>query len=357
MDANEYVSCAVDAMNSLPEAFKNKREHFLAALNQICAQLDKPCLNVALIGNFSSGKSTFINALIKKELLKTAWSATTAAPTYIYYHDKEETLVVVETSEDGAFYMNHPEQREGFEKIIDRGLPSDLKEMIAVLSTSNEFSDVIQKIKIYASGDERIKHICLIDTPGVNPGAAEAAAHVMKTKDVLLEDADITIVLFQETQVFTNSFKVFLEENARHFMKDAIFVITMMDLAEEEEREELIAYVKQHLQNAFNIENPEVCECCAKAVFAETPDRKSEYWAELFDELRDKVVKQLADKQEVIFRERTVSQLHDLLHEMDGEATRSISEKDREKDLLKENPVEHMKKELDDYYNSFLTYR
>lgn len=50
-----------------------------------------PEFRLAVVGNFSCGKSTFLNALLKKNLLTTDILPTTAIPTYIRWN--KETLL------------------------------------------------------------------------------------------------------------------------------------------------------------------------------------------------------------------------------------------------------------------------
>lgn len=66
----------------------------VTARNELHSQMAKiqqrrndPNLYLAVIGEFSSGKSTLINALLKDELLKTSALVTTAAATRIRHGD------------------------------------------------------------------------------------------------------------------------------------------------------------------------------------------------------------------------------------------------------------------------------
>lgn len=59
---------------------------FREKLQEIKRRLDDPYFNLAIIGDFSSGKSSFINGIIHQDLLKTATLATTAIPTRIRWN-------------------------------------------------------------------------------------------------------------------------------------------------------------------------------------------------------------------------------------------------------------------------------
>lgn len=339
MNLDECIRYSTDVVYQLSSLPKEKRNYFLKAVGRIQKRAGNPYLHVALIGDFSTGKSTFINALIRKNILKTAWHATTAVPTFIYCYDQDRMQIMVETTDGEKYRLDKREQFFQFEEKLNISLPLEEKDIIAFLSTSNSFAADIKRIGIRLPGSEGFNHVCIIDTPGVNPGAEEEKPHVIRTQNVLREYADATIVLFQKTQVYSASFSRFLEENAGHFMGDAVFIITMMDLAQEEEREELMEYVRHQLKQAFGLEAPLVFECCAKAAVSERTDNESRYWTVLFDEMRDELIGYMADGRKRMIRRQMVSLLEDLIHELDKEVAFHLSAIEHKRKCLEESAV------------------
>ena len=61
----------------------DRRKKYISKIASIKERLQYEEMRLALIGNFSCGKSTFINALLKEPLLAVANMPTTAIPTYI----------------------------------------------------------------------------------------------------------------------------------------------------------------------------------------------------------------------------------------------------------------------------------
>ena len=53
-------------------------------INMLESRIEVDECRIAVVGEFSSGKSTFVNAIIGKDLLKHATLETTAALTYIH---------------------------------------------------------------------------------------------------------------------------------------------------------------------------------------------------------------------------------------------------------------------------------
>lgn len=317
MDLKVCLQYAEEVVGHLPDLSNTKKHRFRQMIGGIRSRSSNPYLHTALIGDFSTGKSTFINALLGQELLKTSWHATTAIPTLIYHHDHDGIGILVETQDGGKYQMDRPDQRVLLERRLGIQLPAEDRELIAVLSTSNR--PYLKRIRVRVRSHERLRYICIIDTPGVNPGAEEAREHIKQTQNVLRSYADATVVLFQATQVYSGSFKRFLEENAQCFMNEAVFVITMLDIVSADQREGLIAYVKNQLRQGFHIEEPVVCGCCARAVFAREPSEEERLWADSFDSLREGLIRYMAERRRwILYRQASVL-LEKLLRELDTE--------------------------------------
>lgn len=350
MELNECIEYTTYVVNHLPKLPESAKRRYLKSIEKIRKRAANPYFYVTLIGDFSAGKSTFINALVRHNILKTAWQATTAVPTFIFYHPQKEVQVTVETTGRERFLLEDAVQRAQLEKRLNIQLPDEITDSIAVLSTNNQFAGYLKRIDIRVPSFEGLRQVCIIDTPGVNPGAEEAKSHVLRTQEVLTGYADATIVLFQETQVFSGSFKTFLEENAAHFMKDAIYIITMMDLAEEDAREELMDYVKMQLKQTFGLANPMVYGCCAKAVVSGKIDNESQYWVNLFDKMRLEIIQYITENRKRILDSQLDALLKSLIQKLEAEVADNLSIIEQKKRMLEENRAGRPIKELEREY-------
>ena len=347
MVLNECIEYTAYVVNHLPHLPEQKKRHFLKSIEKMKKRASDPYLYVALIGDFSTGKSTFINALIQKNILKTAWQATTAVPTFIFYNHIDTVQVIVETVGRERFLLDDSKQHSQLERRLNIQLPVEITDSIAFLSTNNNLAGKIKHIEIRVPSFEGLRHICMIDTPGVNPGAEEVKAHVLRTQEVLTAYADATIVLFQETQVFSGSFKRFLEENAAHFMKDAIFIITMMDLAQEDGREEVMDYVRMQLKQTFGIAHPMVYGCCAKAVVSNKTDSESQYWVSLFDKMRLEIIQYMTNNRKRIIDRELDSLLKCIISELDTRVAENLTIIEQKKSRLEEMIAGSEKKKIE----------
>ena len=100
---------------------------------------------VAVVGQFSSGKSSFLNALLKAEILPTGVVPVTAKPTFIKYAPHNFLM---------ALY------NDGRQEYLD------ISELGAFVDQRKALKDV-KYLYIYAN-NELLKEVSFIDTPGLN---------------------------------------------------------------------------------------------------------------------------------------------------------------------------------------------
>ena len=123
---------------------------------------------LAVVGEFSSGKSTFINAIIGKDLLSHAVDETTAAITYIYNVD-------VSDKRYGTCRVNY---LDGKTEILE-----DYSEFAEYSTTHSSLAvvDVIRSIEIFIDFLQVKVPLVIVDTPGLN-GVAD------KHKEITIEE-------------------------------------------------------------------------------------------------------------------------------------------------------------------------
>lgn len=353
MKTKECIAYLGEVLQGLTEIPENKKQYYADMLNKIKQRENNPNLNVAIIGDFSSGKSTFINAFLQKDILKTAWLATTAIPTHILYHDKEKTNIIVRGNDGQEYNLSKIGDRTSLEKKLSISLSGDDKSVIATLSATNDYEGKISEIFLYVSSFKELKKICIIDTPGVNPGDEAAREHIKQTQSVLREYADSTIVLFQSTRVLTNSFNLFLEENAGHFMDEAIFVITMMDIPNEDEREEILNYARNGIKERFHINNPKLFSCSAMYAEASRHDKENEHWRQEFDSLRNSIINHMRKRRTKIIERQISKLLRQLIEELKEEIEFNSALIEEQLDILNSNSIENLRGGMNSNYSIY----
>lgn len=250
-------------MNNL-RVFNQKKSEILLSLNQaiklarhfglthiaedfkiVQSTLEREQFEIIVAGEFSNGKSTFINALMKEEILPSSTVPTTAFINKLYYHDQPVFK---------ACYTNKKEKELTREEFLN--LVSDDKNKIDGKSLIKKWGDKLKNITHLEIGcpSPLIENgIILIDSPGTN----ENNEHRVQITNDYIPRSDAAIFLLNATQVFKASEKAFLQRILDADIQKIFFVINFKDcIKNEEEFIEIEKIVKNNLPEG--LESPKI---------------------------------------------------------------------------------------------------
>lgn len=341
----EAVQTLKDAANLLSGECRADCDARIASIER---RLENPMLNLAVIGDFSCGKSTFINALLRRRLLCMDLQPTTAVPTYIRWTAQADAPLQLAVSDaQQRVYRLTDSDREAFERDFGVRLPKSDEQMIDAVTTDCSLSGRLRRVDVSFPYNASYEGICLIDTPGVNPGAEYAREHVRATQRVLSDEADAAIVLFPATQVFTETFRAFLEECTLRLLKNSIFIVTMADLAEQEDRQRLTWFVEENLKR-MGVEQPKVYSISARMALniyagGETSP-ESLRWAEAFEAVIDEIFRGVGRRRAQIIQQSVGEILNALIAEVRLDVNGRIRAAERAEAALKERSPQRMAK-------------
>ncbi|NDJ26513.1 ATP-binding protein [Campylobacter sp. MIT 19-121] len=131
------------------EPFLHASASFLTRLNSIIASLEKP-INVAILGQFSSGKSSLLNLILQKEILPTGAVPVTFKPTFLRYAKE---------------YLLKVEFENGFEKLCELselGFYTDQRKELQAVKSLTLFAPI-----------PLLEKLTLVDMPGLNANATD----------------------------------------------------------------------------------------------------------------------------------------------------------------------------------------
>lgn len=347
---------------------REQNDKFQDDFNRIWEKQRDPRLNVAVIGEFSSGKSTLINTLIHKNLLKTGFMVTTAAPAYLFNGKEDYLYIQAALAEREGYFIRitetagktavevYKEMGEGLYKSLSKDgrswiecnehllFPEKMEDILAYITTKEEAVKKIEKIEIFLPRNSLPGNMVIIDTPGVNPGKKESSEHEMRTRKILEETADTVLVLFPADAVYTQTFEDFLNKNAARFMDHAVLMITMMDRVQEDEREEIIGFAREKIKNKFQIKDPFLLSCSAGRA------EKDEYWRNMFQKAEKQLMDNLKENRERILAERTAGLLDKLLEEMNKIADIRMNEIIQKESRIQKASVPNLSRTLNSSY-------
>ena len=337
-------------------------EQFLQAkdnqdLKKTCEEIRRKLVSrrlyLAVVGEFSSGKSTFINALIGRRLLKEAVFPTTACATFIEHQGKE--LVVAVTFNDGKkyaakadkmaevnLYLNHRYQREAI----------DIYQLIEFLTSDTTIAKDVKALMIDVPDAKFPQNIVLIDTPGFNPGALETNNHFEITSDVVENFADMAIVLTSAQQSMSASLQHFLKEHVRRCLHRCIFVLSKIDLIAAEERDDVLNYTRHEILNRLGVSTSHLYGVSSVTMLPvkKIPDTIASQWESLkrnFDAFESNIWKQLEQKRELVISEHVLNLINALMNRCKQNFSKVDSKLNEEEKILKETRVESIRKVTD----------
>jgi GTP-binding protein EngB required for normal cell division len=291
-------------------------------LNRVEARANSDTLNLAVLGEFNSGKSTFINALLRMPLLKSANRATTAAATRIRFGS--EFLLRVEFDDGDAISAAGADCAALQSKVSRLGLSlpesTNVQQLLELVTVEPSVTAHVRYVEISLPAESLRNRLAIIDTPGIGAGVEYARSHDEVTERVAAEIAHAAVVLIPGEHPMTMTLTSFLTEKAQRFLHRCVFVITKMDHVEESDRAPLREFVAGRLGQILG-SRPLVLEAAAATMLPvrQIPAHLQEawaYWQSDFRAMEEAIHLALARNRSVIIAEHLAALLQSLLMEL-----------------------------------------
>ena len=225
-------------------------------LKSIISELNEGSYRIGVFGEFSTGKSTFLNALMGEDILSVATEPTTATPTGIQWARAFNVIVFGKSTNLCA---DHPVIASFFPvggepiwaRLMKDGVLGTLQHETASIRRFLERwtkegldADKTHEVLIQLPQPFLKSRIALIDTPGVNN---EFTKHQGITKRVI-DDVDLALCLLDARQGGKASDMHFIQSVVGKAALTRV-VVNKMDLIDEDEREDLIEAIYSTMLN------------------------------------------------------------------------------------------------------------
>lgn len=265
-------------------------------------------LYLALIGEFSSGKTSFVNVLLGERLLTASALANTAAVTEIRQAGK--TAVSVRFRDESAD-LPYPSPELEARLVGLGGQMGPLKELLKDLTSHPTIAPAVERVRLHHPSSMLGDDIVVLDTPGINSTVPEHAAVAYEVIDIL---ADAFVVLVPSNHPLSMRLSALLEDHLRPFIHRTTFLVTHMDTVEEDERAEIVEFVRERLREQLDIEAPNVASSAITAALrARTSDPAASLedaeWLSRFEMLRAELVGRLRRERALAVAERVAALL------------------------------------------------
>lgn len=235
---------------SIQEVSALGRNDEAQSLQVLLDNVKKDVFSIVVVGEFSAGKSTFLNAMMHKKVLPSYSGETTATVNFLRHAS------CAPNGEAGIVYYRRPEGR--MEVLPDLELDT-VKMVVSKEGDKGEdtVADRIDHVDLFFDSDFLKDGVMLVDSPGLN-GLAE---HHREITEEQIRRSNACIFLFNASQPGSKSNFEFLRE-LKNRNSNTFFVLNKIDCINEGEGntiEDVTEYVKQTYCKQFPEEKEMPC--------------------------------------------------------------------------------------------------
>jgi len=229
--------------HNLPKERKHEIEN---QLEQIAHKLSDNTLKIAVIGEFSAGKSTFLNALLREnDLIKSGKRPMTTAVTYIK-HGPNDIFIEMKGERSDLRYS---------ERVNEVKVDDSFKAFLSEYQANDDVASQVDRITLTLDRDILDNEAVIMDTPGFNAGNEE---HQRVIEAVLKNEADAFVALFSALNAGRNSDLDFISEFGGH-IKKFFFVLNKADISDRKDgTEDILNFLKNRITRHFSLDPPAI---------------------------------------------------------------------------------------------------
>ena len=214
LENQDNFQCVVDLLDDVKKFFYRIGDvEIEKKVSEMLAQISEP-LYLVVAGEYNSGKSSFVNALCGKRILKDGPTPSTNRITLLTYGDE----VSAEEVDDHQFKMTYP---------LDA-----------------------------------LKDLTIVDTPGTNSIIAE---HQLITEG-FIHRSELILFVTSADHPFTESERAFLQLLKGKWDRKILFLLNKIDLKTEGDQNEIITFIEKNFYRLFGFE-PKIISMSAKDAF------------------------------------------------------------------------------------------
>ncbi len=210
-------------------------------INGLRSRQNRRELHLAVVGEFSSGKSSFINALLRENLLETdVVQGTTVASTCLRFSEQRYLQIDGGKPQTGLDPDELAQRLSGYNSSLDDDPAAAMEEK----------TGPAPQLEVGHPSDFLRQGVCIIDTPGTN---SLARWHEDVTRRTLRQEADACLVLTGAEKPFPQTFRHFLQTNMAELLPDCVFVATKIDLIPPRQQARQVQYIKKILEDQMDV--------------------------------------------------------------------------------------------------------
>ena len=202
-----------------------------AAIQELKEQNEDHNLYLGVIGEFSSGKSTLINAILHQNLLKKDVNPTTSTPTFIRYGDRFNIVIDYSNGKKVNFWDEckdadlFPLRDSKTADINDKN--GTIRQFISKYTASEDISKGLDRVTIYLNNPFLKNGLVIVDTPGINAGNYKR--HEDVTKETIKKYCDAVIIITKASNPCEKTLCEFVNDCVSGLEDRCIGVVSQID--------------------------------------------------------------------------------------------------------------------------------
>lgn len=262
IEYKNMLNVLLENINTLKPILKeNDASQTLESINNLEKKIQKENFLVVSFGGFSSGKTTFLNALMGNRILPAKTLPTTATINYLLYNKKP--YAEIQFKDKKLLLEDKNSGLDEFKKIDLKFNELGKKKIIKVdeierFVADSKISPYVKEVFLNYPSDVLTNGLIFVDTPGTD---SVIKSH-KRISYSFIEKADVILFFIWGPRPFTTSDFEFLSDikSLRKFIKEDkfFFILNAIDGIDEQPLEEVISYVQDVLVKKSGIENPNI---------------------------------------------------------------------------------------------------
>jgi small GTP-binding protein len=297
MDLRDYEQkkfAIAEILRATSHLIPDDRTEWRERLRDLFTRLAEDRFNLVVVGRFSRGKTSLMNAILGNDRLPTGIAPLTSVITTVTYGSKEQVVLKYEN------------------RILNKEIPIDA---LSQHITQQGNPGNVQRIKtaeVQLPAEILRRGFYFVDTPGLGSVIVENTL----TTEAFLPEADAFILV--------TSYESPLSEEEMRFFKAGsssgrrIFVVlNKHDTVSSDDRAAVLAFVHQQLQRIFGRSTPQIFSVSAiEGLDAKRSHDPSRLAASGIPELEKQLVRFLLTEKSTEFLLRMCNRIRELLHEL-----------------------------------------
>jgi len=318
------------------------RQKIASLIDEIEARKQDPRLFLGVVGEFSSGKSTFINALIRDDLLQTdVLQGTTAAATVLSYAGEPDVEVLFH---DGILCHAFMDWVRPSPEVSEK---EAMRQFVRRFTAEESVAQNVATVSVLHPAEAFRRGLVIVDTPGTN---AENPRHVKVAGQALRRICDAAIVVIPADVPGSQTLMAFLKQHLADVLHRCVFILNKMDVVRRpREEERLLKTVTAVVRRELGLESPVVLPAAPQSVLDEIgtdepaeEGTKGHVRVEQFKRTERDLYDFLEANKDVVLLERLSLCLSTLLTQLQIQLRDSASAYQRRREALDRNRIQDL---------------